>query len=39
MCQILQPDWSLLLSVNIQDGLHGKQGTLLVNMECSLQGS
>ena len=28
MCYILQPDWSLLLSVNIQGSLDYKQGRL-----------
>ena len=29
MCYILQPDWSLLLSLNTQSSLHCKQGSLL----------
>ena len=32
MHYILQPDWSLLLLVNIQDSLYCKQGMLLVNI-------
>ena len=28
----LQPNWSLLLLVNLKDSLHCKQGMLLVNM-------
>ena len=28
MCYLLQPDWSLLLLVNIQGSLHCKQGSL-----------
>ena len=36
MCYILQPDWSLLLLVNIQGSLHCKQGMLSVNMQGSL---
>ena len=36
MCYILQPDWSLLILVNMQDSLHCKQGMLLVNIQNSL---
>ena len=36
MCYILQPDWSLLLLVNIRGSLHCKQGMLLVNIDGSL---
>ena len=33
---ILQPDWTLLLLVNIQGSLHCKQGLLLANTQDSL---
>ena len=36
MCQILQPEWPLLLLVNVQDSFHCKQGTLSVNMQGGL---
>ena len=36
MSYILQPDWSLLLLVNIQGTLHCKQCVVIVNMLGSL---
>lgn len=33
---ILQPDWTLLLLVNIKGSLHCKQNMLLVNIQVSL---
>ena len=33
---ILQPDWTLLLLVNIKGSLHCKQNMLLVNIQISL---